>query len=267
MNCDSIKSRFIKGEENSMKFKVIISALIVGSMLFFVGCDNENNNNANNQNNNQNNVANVEVDENQDSNTDLPEIVATVNGVDVLQEDYLEAFNQMKLSYEQQGVDFTSEEGIALIAQIEESTMDRLIQKEVLVQATKDAGVSVTEEEAQAEINSIKSQYPTEEDFEKVLEENQLTEATLLELFVEEMSIEAYIKSNIEVEEVTDAEALEQFELYLAQIEGTEDEAQAPEFEEIKDALKDQMRQGREQEKIYEFIDQLIEESDVEIYL
>lgn len=254
-----------------MKFKVIMSILIVGSMLFFVGCNNENNGNNNNESsnesNNQNNVGNVEVDENADIDSDLPEIVATVNGVEVLQKDYLEAFNQMKLSYEQQGVDFTSEEGIALIAQIEESTMDRLIQKEVLVQATKDAGVSVSEEEAQAEIDNIKSQYPTEEDFEKVLDENQLTEETLLELFIEEMSIEAYIKSNIEVEEITDAEALEQFELYLAQIEGTEDETQAPEFEEIKDALKDQMRQGREQEKIYEFIDQLIEESDVEIHI
>lgn len=250
-----------------MKFKVIMSILIVGSMLFFVGCNNENNNNNNNESNNQNNVGSVEVDENADVDSDLPEIVARVNGVDVLRADYLEAFNQMKLSYEQQGVDFTSEEGLALMGQIEEGAMERLIQKEVLVQATKDAGVLVTEEEAQLEIDNIKSQYPTEEDFDKVLEENQLTEATLLELFIEEMSIEAYVNSNIVVEDITDAEALEQFELYLAQIEGTEDEAEAPAFEEIKDDLKDQMRQGREQEKIYEFIDQLIEESEVEIYL
>jgi hypothetical protein len=253
-----------------MKFKVMITTLIVGSMLFFVGCNNDDNNNNNNNNsntNNQSNTENSDVIDTDDTNSEVPEIVATVNGVDILQEDYLEAYNQMKLSYEQQGVDFTSEEGIALIAQIEEGAMDRLIQKEVLIQATKDAGVSVTTEEAQLEIENIKSQYPSEEDFQKVLEDNQLTEELLLELFVEEMSIEAYINSNIEIDAVTDAEALEQYEIYLAQIEGTEDEANAPAFEEVKDALKEQMSEGREQEKIYQFIDQLIEDSEVETYL
>lgn len=238
-----------------MKFKSLFIALVIGSMLFVVGCNKDNNDNQG------------LVDSTEDANiTDLPEVIATVNGVDISKVEYIDTYNQMKSSYESANIDYASEEGLAFLSTLKETTINSLVQKEVLNQATSEAGIVVTEAQVIAEIEAIKAQYASLEEFQSVLDQNNLTEEKLIPLFKSEMAMDIYLRSQIETVIVTDAEALKEYEGYVQQLKdsGTTD---IPEYTDVKEPFKAQLVENIEQEQMLQILNNLVEQSDVIINL
>lgn len=234
-----------------MKFKSLFIVMVIASMLFVVGCHQNNNT----ENNATENTGAVDI-------SDLPEVVATVNGVDISKADYMATYSTMKSSYDSADIDYATEEGIAFLNALKDTTLNSLIQKEVLTQATAEAGIIITEADVLAEIETIKSQYATIEEFQGVLDQNNLTEEELLPLFQSEMAMDAFLKSQIEPILVSDAEALKEYESYVEQLKasGTTD---IPDYDTVKVPFKEQLVKNIEQEQMLEILNHLVEQSDV----
>lgn len=245
-----------------MNLKRLMSLMVVGSMLFFVGCDNKTTNTDAIEKTN----ADIQAPDTK-ADAEIPNVVATVNGVEIYKDAYVKSFNQVKNEYAKNGVDFSSDEGLLILSQIQDSAITSLIQKEVLLQATAKAGIRASEEEAQLEIEKIRSNYTSQEDFDKVLVNNGLTEADLLGAFVDEMSIEAYLNTQIEIEAVSDADALKHYNEEVKRLKDSGQIDEIADFNDVKEPLKDQMFKAIRQEQMLNVINMLVEGSDVEIHL
>lgn len=213
---------------------------------------------------------------------DLGEPVAMVNGEAIYEGAFKRVTERMIWSYEQQGMDFEGEEGEALRLQVEESVLEHLIQQAVMLQEASSLNLLITDDEVEAELEGLKSQFDTAEAFQKILEQTRFTEAELKETLKTEMTIEALLEKAVMEVNVEEEEILEYYAFYEAQYasqmemleasgdELTEEELammQLPPYEEIKDNLRMQMMQEKQQEVMMVYVDQLMEQSDIEILM
>ncbi len=205
--------------------------------------------------------------------------VASVNGEPIYETQFQQVIERMMWSYEQQGMDFSGEEGDELRLQVEESVLDHLIQQAVLIQEAETQNLTVSDEEVDAEFEGLKSQFDTEEEFQEILENTMFTEAELKETLKTEMTIESLLESVVEEIEVgeEDIETMyasyeEQFQAQMEMMEEggeelTDEEKAAmalPPYEEIKEELRLQLLQEKQQEAMMAYVDELMESSEIE---
>ncbi|MCC5911026.1 MAG: SurA N-terminal domain-containing protein [Clostridiaceae bacterium] len=233
--------------------KKSLLVLVVGLVaILMIGCTTENNNSANDLG-------------------EMGDVVATVNGVDIDIEVFQDTVEQMMFSYEQQGFALEGEEGEEILEQIKQQAINSLVQQEVLLQEAKQGGYDVPDEMVEEELESIKTQFPTEEEFEMALQESQLTENALKDMLVDEMQIEQLIQSKVKEVAVSEDEVKETYEQYKMQMElqmeGAEEVQEMPSFEEVKDQLEAQIQQGKQQEQIGQIIEELMEKSEIQIFI
>jgi len=194
------------------------------------------------------------------------ETIATVNGEEIMKSDWEDMVEQMSMQYEQFGIDLESEEGAQYLQMIEEQALDTLIQQEALLQAAQGAGIEVSDETVNEEIDALVEQYPSEEEFEAALEEHGYTEDEFFDFMKEELVVQEYIEDQQSDIEVTEEDLDELYEQYKAQFEDSEEEE--PEaFEDVKDDLEQQAKQQQEQEQFQTIVEQAVEEADVEILI
>jgi peptidyl-prolyl cis-trans isomerase SurA len=213
---------------------------------------------------------------------DMGEPVASVNGEFIYAATFNRVTDRMIWSYEQQGMDFEGEEGEILRQQVEESVLDHLIQQAVMVQEARNLELGVTDEEVEEEFAGLKSQFDTDEAFQEILERTQFTEPELKETLKTEMTIEALLAKAVESVEVSEEEILEFYTFYETQYamqqdameesgeELTEEELammQLPPYEEMKENLRMQLMQEKQQEAMMAFVDQLMEKSEIDILM
>ncbi|MDW7670196.1 MAG: SurA N-terminal domain-containing protein [Bacillota bacterium] len=213
---------------------------------------------------------------------EMGEPVASVNGEFIYTTTFNRVTERMIWSYEQQGMDFEGEEGEVLRQQVEESVLDHLIQQAVMVQEAKNRELVVADEEVEAEFDALKSRFDTEEAFQEILDRTQFTESELKETLKTEMTIEALLAKAVEFVEVAEEEIVEFYTFYESQYamqqeameesgeELSEEELakmQLPPYEEMKDNLRMQLLQEKQQEAVMAFVDQLMEQSDIEILM
>jgi foldase protein PrsA len=115
--------------------------------------------------------------------------VATVNGVAISQEELDANFNQFMQMYEAYGVD-TSDETLQI--NLRNSLLESLIVQELIVQEAENREITVSDEEVNAYIQSVKDSYGDADAYVKVLEENGYTEASYAEAVREQMVIELF---------------------------------------------------------------------------
>lgn len=200
------------------------------------------------------------------------ELAATVNNVGISTEEFEDAVNRVISFYGQQGIDFEGEEGTALLEQLRQQIINELVQEEVLLQSAKEKGYDVSEEIIAEEIEQIKAQFPSDEDYQIALEQSQLTEEELKQMIVSELQIEQFLKGEIAEVTVTDEEIQQMYDQYLAQHEdqgeeGTENEQEFPSFEEAKPQIEAQLKQQKEQEQFSQLLEQLMANSEIEILI
>ena len=127
--------------------------------------------------------------------------VATVNGVAISQEVLDANFNQFMQMYEAYGVD-TSDETLQI--NLRNSLLESLIVQELIVQEAENREITVSDEDVNAYIQSVKDSYGDADAYVKVLEENGYTEASYAEAVREQMVIELFRDDLVNHPEVVD---------------------------------------------------------------
>ncbi|MBQ5863138.1 MAG: SurA N-terminal domain-containing protein [Peptococcaceae bacterium] len=127
--------------------------------------------------------------------------VATVNGVAISQEELDANFNQFMQMYGAYGVD-TSDETLQI--NLRNSLLESLIVQELIVQEAENREITVSDEDVNAYIQSVKDSYGDADAYVKVLEENGYTEASYAEAVREQMVIELFRDDLVNHPEVVD---------------------------------------------------------------
>jgi len=191
---------------------------------------------------------------------ELPAVVATVNGVEIVRETLVENMDQTELQAASQGLDTASAE---IQAAIQSQSLEQAINNELLAQAAAEANVEVTAEEVETEIEAITSQFPDQAAFEAELEAAELSLEQLQENVRSQLTINEFLNASdalTNLPEVTEAEARAVYEQAIAS--GGEG---VPSFAEVQEQIVAQLRQQNEQTAVGELLNQLREAADIDI--
>ncbi len=210
------------------------------------------------------------------------EPVALVNGESIDSGFFQRQLERTIAVNEQQGMVFEGEEGDQMKEQIQEQLIQELVQQEVLYQEAEAHGIEVTDEEVNDEIEMVKSQFENEEQFQEALEMNQFTEEEFKNMLTVELTVDAFMQENSPEVTVEEEEIQEFYSMYQqqheAQMEAMEQEEQElseeemammelPPYEEMKEELRQQLTMEKQQEYQMALVDELMEESEIEIML
>ncbi|MFN7251406.1 MAG: SurA N-terminal domain-containing protein [Anaerobacillus sp.] len=197
--------------------------------------------------------------ENEDSMMDLEphEPVAIVNGKEILQQELTDQYEQIKLSYLQQGVEIDRENEVV----IKNYVLDQLVNTTLILQAAEKGGFSPSNEEVQEQLDQIKEQYGSEEELNEILEQNNLTLAKLEEEVKIQLTINQYLESEIKEPSVSQEEIIERYEQYKQQTD------EMPELEEVEGLLAEEIKQEKNQASIGELVDKLKQASEINILI
>lgn len=185
---------------------------------------------------------------------DEEEVIATVNETEILGSQYNPAYRERK-----EMESFTVEPGEEIEPdKVKEITLEGLIGQELINQESEKLDIEVTDEEIQEELEILEEQ---EGDvLDSLLEQFDWTEEDLENQIRQDLTNKHYIEEKIEVE-VTDEEAKEEYERVKAE---TEDKDTVPEYDEVKDNVKLQMTQQKQNEELLKHIDKFKEEAEIE---
>ncbi|TEB12256.1 peptidylprolyl isomerase [Pelotomaculum propionicicum] len=103
------------------------------------------------------------------------EVVATVNGEKITREDLTKQVDELKKSYEQQGIDFSGDNAQNMLQSLEKDTLDQMIDTKLLLQEAKKKG-KLTKDQVQERVKPLKEQFPSEEEYQKFLTQVNLKE-------------------------------------------------------------------------------------------
>lgn len=107
--------------------------------------------------------------------TDSGEAVASVNGVAILREDYETAVEQTRLRFAQQGRNISDTEMESFRTEI----LDQLIAEELLYQEALRQGLEPEEQAVESQLQQMRSQFETDEQWQQALASNNTTEEDL----------------------------------------------------------------------------------------
>ncbi|MFX4262855.1 peptidylprolyl isomerase [Pelotomaculum propionicicum] len=103
------------------------------------------------------------------------DIAATVNGEKITMDELTLQVNELKEMYEQQGLDFSGDNGQALVDSLQKDTLESMIETKIMLQEAKKLG-KLEPQAIQEKLAPLKGQFPSEDDFKKFLEQVKLSE-------------------------------------------------------------------------------------------
>ena len=250
------------------KWKLAMLAGMISIGLAACGDNGENSKEAETENTNQEQTEQTaELEEMQKKlekqHVEAEKTVAVVNDEDIKGEAYNTLLTQTQLQYQQMGQDPTSEE---LASQLKESTIDSLIGQTLLLQEADKKGYEATDEEIQKEIDTLKANYEDEAQFEEILKTNGLTMDQLKTEVANNIKYTAFVEKELTIEEVKDEDVKAYYDQYAEQSSGSEEpESQVPEYEEVKDQIKQELERQKTQEVLAAKVQELKENASIEI--
>ncbi|MFC0272581.1 SurA N-terminal domain-containing protein [Metabacillus herbersteinensis] len=185
-------------------------------------------------------------------------VVAIVNDQELKGIEYNGALAATQMQYQQMGQDPTTDE---LAKQIKEGTIETLIGQTLLLQEADKKGYKATDEDINKEIDTLKANYEDDKAFEEALKTNKITLDELKKQVADNVKYTQYVEKDVKVEEVTDEEAKEFYEQMASQ----GDAEQTPEFEEVKDNVKQQLQGQKTQEKLAQVVADLKKKAKIDI--
>jgi hypothetical protein len=193
---------------------------------------------------------------NTSSNDNISAVVAVVNGEEISRADFDELLIAQKAILGEPQND-TEEQAL------ENQVIDILISKALLLQKANESGLSIADEEINSQISKIKTQFLDEQAFETALSEQGFTEESFRNFTKNDLFIQNYINSQIDLKSITisEKEIKAEYDLAVAKQDNL------PELEVLSGPIKTQLTQQKQQQLISEFITKLKEESDIKIFL
>jgi len=196
--------------------------------------------------------------------SDLPEVVAEINGEPISREDFSTAYEsqyQQAAMQEQMGGGPVDEEALR------QQVLDGMIGNVLLTQEVEKQGLEVTDED----IDTLLAEYASgngmePQDFLDALAEQGMDEEFVRTELEKQVGTEKLLDQEAPVEEPTDEELKALYDEYAAQMGGAtgeDGESGLPPFEEVKDQLKEQVKQEKQAEAANAYVDKLREAADI----
>jgi peptidyl-prolyl cis-trans isomerase C len=102
-------------------------------------------------------------------------VVATVNGEKITRDELTLQANELKESYEQQGIDFSGDDGQTMLASLEKDLLEQMIETKIMLQEARKIG-KLEAQDIQEIIKPLKEQFPTETEYNTFLSQVKLSE-------------------------------------------------------------------------------------------
>lgn len=202
--------------------------------------------------------ASGELFPNNNSN-DGEQVVAKVNGEEIINTQFENTEQQIASG---QGVDLNSlsEENQE---QLQKQALDVLISNLLIKQAAAEAGITVSESDIENQLESIKGQFETDQEYQEALSAQGLSESELRSQLADDMVIESYLKNELKIDSITATdEEIEQ--VYNQEAQNSED---IPELSEVRGQIESYIIQQKQQQLISSHAQELRDEADVEILI
>lgn len=181
---------------------------------------------------------------------DDEEVVAVVNGTELTGTKYNPLYLQVKMLNQQFGQGDNDPEVV------KEQTMIILIEQELIRQDASEQNIEVTDEEAEEELNQLVAQVG-EEEYQAVLEENQISEEEFKNQLRDDLITRRYMDEQFDTE-VSDEEIQENYESLK------EENEELGELEDVEDQIRTIVAQEKETEQLQTRLEELKEEAEIE---
>jgi peptidyl-prolyl cis-trans isomerase C len=119
--------------------------------------------------------------------------VAEVNGTAISKRMYDFELNQLKQRLQQQGRMISESQ----MPQLEKNTLENLINRELLFQESLEKGVAVPAEKVADRMAALKKQFPNDAEFQKALQEIDLTESEIQSRIEKALAIEELVSREV----------------------------------------------------------------------
>lgn len=193
------------------------------------------------------------------------EAFVRVNGEEILFSEFEEEFERSKnMAAQQYGIDLDSEQGEAMVPQIQQQAIQSLISQNVMLQEAEDQGIEVSDEDVEENIEGLTEQFGGEEGLEEAMEAEGLDDESLRGFLRENLMIENLMSQNLDMDSIEVTE--EEKEEYYAQLEESweEQEQESTPYEEVEEQITQQLQQQKQQELQMEYLEELMDNSEIE---
>lgn len=200
--------------------------------------------------------------------SDLPDIVAEVNGEDITKEEF-EGIYRQQFEYRVMMQQVMNEDDIDQ-DELKQETLESVIGQKLLVQEADKRYTDIDSEAIDHVIDDLINDYDmgSREEMIERFEEQGITEEELMSDIELQAKVNLLIDDETKNSEPTDEEIKEAYEEIKAEFEQMEDQdEEAPEFDEIKDDLRERMKQQNANKKVQDVIKDLREKSDVTLHI
>ncbi|MCM3760719.1 SurA N-terminal domain-containing protein [Alkalihalobacillus oceani] len=194
----------------------------------------------------------------------IPDVIATVNGEDINKDIYVASLEQQANLLLAQGIELESEEAAGYLEMLEEQLLQQIINERMIIQAADNEGIEATDEEIDAELELITSQFESEEQLQEVLDEQGVTMEELRSDISDFVKRDKYVEAHTTTEEVSEEELQAAYD-ELAEMAG--EDGGLPTFEEYREELQAQLQSEKQQEQLSQIIEDLRAESDITIHI
>lgn len=186
------------------------------------------------------------------------DIAAIVNDEAILKQELDDSVENMKMTYIQQGIDIEQD---GKLEEIQNQVLDQLINTKLVMQEVQKTGYEPTQEEVNDQIDQITSQFKTKEEMDAILEANNLTLDELKSQISDDLKVQKFIAENTTQTEPTEEELKELYDQYSQQ------NGDFPDYEELKEQLKQEVVAQKEQQQLMDLIEELRDQSEIEILI
>jgi parvulin-like peptidyl-prolyl isomerase len=184
------------------------------------------------------------------------ETVALVNGQKLRRSELVARVSQARSIFEAQGAKFETEEQIK---ELEDLSLENLINETLLIQEANDKGISAGDAEVEEQYKSIAEQSGGEEQLLNELAQNNVTPKEFRENIYKQMLLKNFIDSATTDVVVSDQEVSE----YYNELEGQG--ADLPPLEEIRASVAYEIRQRKVADILVPMLNQLRESAEIQI--
>jgi peptidyl-prolyl cis-trans isomerase C len=135
------------------------------------------------------------------------EYVATVNGTGIPRADFQQAVARAQQQMAMQGQSPTPNQ----IPSLQQDVLNQMIAEELLYQEGVDQGIEATDQQVSTQLQQIRSQFQTDEEWESALSDNQTTEEQLVEDIKRSVVVQQMVTQATQDMEAVSDEAVEAF--------------------------------------------------------
>lgn len=240
-----------------MKKKWLMSAVLAGSLVFATGCAG----NTEAEPAPSESAASTPAEAPTPDLEGVPDVVATVNGVDIPKEEfttsYEAAFTQMAMQSQVTGQEVDQE-------QLKTQTLDNLIDQKLLIQEADKRGIEASEEQIAATTDQLvkTNQFTTTDELFTALEGRGITKEDAAEQIKQQVRLDTLLAEEGGDVTPTEEELKAAYEAAKASGAGAEG-AEIPPYEEVKPQLEQQVKQQKTSDVAIALVEKLRESADV----